>query len=44
MPNDELSGKLECVSCGAILMDIPKDAQRFTVIMCVQCKRTLGTW
>ena len=44
MPNDDLSGKLECVSCGAILVDTQKYAQEFTVIMCGHCKRTLGTW
>ena len=44
MPNEDISGKLECVSCGAILVDIPKDAHDFTVIMCARCKRILGTW
>ena len=42
MPNDDLNGKLACVSCGAILLDTPKDAQQFTVIMCADCN-TLGS-
>ncbi len=25
-------------------MDMPEDADDFTVIRCAQCKRTLGTW
>jgi hypothetical protein len=44
VPNEDISGKFECVACGAILVDTPKDAQRFTVIMCGYCKRILGTW
>ena len=43
VPNEDFSGKLECMSGGAILVDTPKDAQQFTVIMCAQCKRILGT-
>ena len=44
MPSEDISGKLECVSCGAILMDIPEDADDFTVIRCAQCHCALGTW
>ena len=44
MPSEDISGKLECVSCGAILMDIPEDAADFTAIRCARCHRLLGTW
>ena len=40
---EDISGKLECVSCGALLLDIPKDADNITVIMCAKCHRVLGT-
>ena len=44
VPSENISGKLECVSCGAILMDTTKDADDFTVIKCAECHRLLGTW
>ena len=44
MPNEDVSGKLECVSCGATLMDIRKDAAEFYIFRCAQCHSVLGTW
>jgi hypothetical protein len=44
VPSDDLNGKLECVSCGTILMDIPKDVEEFAIIRCAHCRSVLGTW
>ena len=34
----------ECASCGTIRLDIPKDAQEFTLIRCANCSAILGEW
>ena len=39
-----LDGKLECVSCGMILLDIPKNATDLSPIQCAKCSAFLGTW
>jgi hypothetical protein len=44
VPSEDLNGKLECVSCGTILMDLPQDADVFTIIRCAHCQRVLGDW
>jgi hypothetical protein len=39
-----LNGKLECTSCGTVLLDIPEDADDLTPIQCAKCRGFLGTW
>src|SRR5262245_18385551 len=34
----------ECASCGTVRLEIPKDAQEFTLIRCAECHSILGHW
>ena len=42
--HEHLNGKLECATCGTVLLDIPPDADEFTPVQCVKCRSFLGTW
>lgn len=44
MAKKTLNHKLDCKSCGTILLDIPDDATEGTAIHCSQCGGYIGDW
>ncbi len=44
MSGQYLNGKLECPTCGTILLAIPEEAAEDTPIKCAQCQTPRGTW
>ena len=44
MEAESLDGKLNCVDCGTILLDIPKNAQEHDLVRWSQYHAALGTW
>ena len=44
MSGQYLNGKLECPTCGTILLATPEEAAEDTPIKCAQCQTPRGTW
>ena len=42
MPSEDLTGKLECVSCRTIPMDVPTGADNVQIVICARFRRAHG--